>query len=101
MRESPTFELMDLFKEQGAEVDYHDPHIPVITPTREHAEWTGIESVDWNQQSISSYDVIVIATHHKVFNLQELTDWADLIVDTRNALVKSNITGKEGQITKA
>jgi UDP-N-acetyl-D-glucosamine dehydrogenase len=101
MRESPTFELMDLFKEQGAEVDYHDPHIPVITPTREHAEWTGIESIEWNQQSISSYDVIVIATHHKVFDLQQLTDWADLIVDTRNALVKSNITGKEGQITKA
>ena len=101
MRESPTFELMDLFKEHGAEVDYYDPHIPVITPTREHAAWTGKETVEWSKEVIESYDAITIATHHKAFDLNELVDWADLIVDTRNALVKSSIKGKPNQVFKA
>ncbi len=101
MRESPTFELMDLFAAQGAEVDYYDPHIPVVSPTREHAAWTGHESVTWNQESIEVYDAVVIATHHKSFDLGELVNWADLIIDTRNAFKKANVSGKPGQITKA
>lgn len=101
MRESPTFELMDLLKQQGAEVSYYDPHIPTITPTREHVDWTGVKSIIWNRENISSYDAIIIATHHKAFNLQELTDWADLVIDTRDAFVKSAIRPKDGQVVKA
>ncbi|WP_425508196.1 nucleotide sugar dehydrogenase [Sulfuriroseicoccus oceanibius] len=101
MRESPAFELMDLLKEQGAEVDYYDPHLPVITPTREHAEWTGTQSIEWNEQAIRGYDAVLISTHHKAFDLQQLVDWADIIVDTRNALAKSGIEPKDGQLTKA
>lgn len=101
MRESPSFDLMDLLKDQGAEVTYYDPHIPVITPTREHAAWTGNKSVAWDKETIASYDAVIVATHHKAFDIQQLVDWADLIIDTRNALAKSNVTGKEGQVLKA
>lgn len=101
MRESPTFELMDLFKEQGAEVYYYDPHIPKITPTREHAMWTGLKSVDWNKGMIESFDAVVIATHHKIFKLKELVEYADLIIDTRNALSKEGLVHREGQVRKA
>src|SRR5206468_4084727 len=65
MRESPTFTLLDLLKKRGAEVAYYDPHIPVIPPTREHAEWTGMRSLVWNRETIASYDVGVVATAHK------------------------------------
>ena len=41
MRESPTFELMDRFVALGASVSYHDQHVPVIGPTRKHANWKG------------------------------------------------------------
>lgn len=101
MRESPTFELMDRFKEHGAEVEYYDPHIPEITPTREHAAWTGNRSVEWNREKISQYDAVIIATHHSVFNLSELVEWSDLIVDTRNALSKDGIEARAGQLVKA
>ena len=37
-RESPSYVLMDLLQERGAEVDYYDPYVPVIKPTREHAQ---------------------------------------------------------------
>ena len=86
MRESPTFELMDLYSAQGAEVNYYDPHLPEIMPTREHANWTGKKSVAWSEEIISKYDVVVISTNHKAVNLQELADWSDVIVDTRNAM---------------
>ncbi len=46
MRESPTFDLMDRFQKLGASIDYHDPYIPVIGPTREHAAWQGRKA--WN-----------------------------------------------------
>lgn len=85
-RESPTFVLMDLLKERGAEVAYFDPHIAVVGPMREHAAWTGLKSVAWNKETISGFDAVVIATAHDAVNYKELVDWAQCIIDTRNAL---------------
>jgi UDP-N-acetyl-D-glucosamine dehydrogenase len=84
MRESPTFKLLDMFKDLGAEVGYYDSYIPEILPTREHAEWTGTKSVEWKQDIISEFDLVVIATDHSNVNYSELKDWASLIIDSRN-----------------
>lgn len=86
MRESPTFELMDHFSALGANVSYHDPHIPEIGPTREHAKWQGTRSVSWNRDTIGAADAVVIATNHSAFNLAELAEWARLVIDTRDAM---------------
>jgi UDP-N-acetyl-D-glucosamine dehydrogenase len=99
MRESPTFKLFDLLKVHGAEVSFYDPHIPVITPTREHAQYTGWESIVWEKSVVSSFDLVLISTNHAKYNLKELAEWAPHIVDTRNAMV--NITTRPGQVTKA
>jgi UDP-N-acetyl-D-glucosamine dehydrogenase len=86
MRESPTFELMDRFSALGADVDYHDPHVPVIGPTREHAKWQAVRSVPWNQGTISLYDAVVISTNHKAVDLSQFGEWSRLVVDTRDAM---------------
>lgn len=99
MRESPTFILLDLLKKQGAEVAYHDPLVPVINPTREHGAWTGTKSVAWDQKTISGFDAVVIATAHKTVNYQELANWCDCIIDSRNAMV--NVPSKPNQVWKA
>ena len=99
MRESPTFELFDLLDSQGAIIEYYDPHVPEIIPTREHAKWTGQKSAKWSAEEIASYDAVIICTNHKIFDLEMLVDNADLIVDTRNAM--REIEGKTGQIRKA
>lgn len=88
MRESPTFELMDRFAALGGEISYFDPHIPEIGPTCEHAKWKGHSSMIWTEENIRAQDCIVIVTNHKAVNLQELADWATLIVDTRNAMAQ-------------
>jgi len=98
-RESPSYTLLDLFKERGAEMAYFDPHVPVIRPSREHGHWAGTKSVPWTKESISSYDVVVISTNHKKANNQELADWAQAIVDTRNAMADVKVDA--GKVWKA
>lgn len=85
-RESPTFALFEILTRAGAAVDYHDPHIPVIKPTREHAEWTGRRSAPWDRATISAYDLVIISTAHAAVNYAQLGDWAQAIIDTRNAM---------------
>jgi UDP-N-acetyl-D-glucosamine dehydrogenase len=99
MRESPTFALLDGFKRLGAEVAYYDPHVPVVGPTREHMNWAGVQSVEWNETMIRAQDCIVISTHHAAFDLGQLAEWSDLIIDTRNAMA-STATRPE-QVVKA
>ena len=101
MRESPTFELMDELADLGADVSYHDPHIPEIIPTREHARWTGARSVEWSPETIASFDCVLIATNHQAFDLAGLLEAADLVVDTRNAITKAGLVPREGQVVKA
>ena len=99
LRESPTFRLLDLLKDSGAHVAYYDPYIPLIGPTREHAAWKGVKSVKWNRQTIGSFDVVLISTAHKSVNYRELAEWAETIVDARNAM--AGVQTKRGQVWKA
>ncbi len=88
-RESPGFVLMDLMKASGAEVAYYDPYIPVIKPTREHAHWAGVQSVEWDEATIREFDAIVVATAHANVDYEKLGKWSQLIIDTRNAVPAS------------
>ena len=98
-RESPSYQLLDLLKHQGATVAYYDPHVPVIRPTREHPHWAGTKSVVWNRETVSSFDLVLISTAHKAVNYQELADWAAAIVDTRNAMAGCRVA--PGKLWKA
>jgi len=90
-RESPSYVLMDLLSERGAELEYYDPYVPVIKPTREHSHFAGRKSVEWNRATIESFDVVLIATNHSCVNYQELANWAQCIVDTRNAMSGTHV----------
>jgi UDP-N-acetyl-D-glucosamine dehydrogenase len=98
-RESPSYVLMDLLQQRGAEVSYYDPYVPIIKPTREHQQLAGTKSVEWNRASIESFDLVLIATNHTCVNYQDLADWAHCIVDTRNAM--SGIQVRSGKVWKA
>ncbi|HEY6152328.1 MAG TPA: nucleotide sugar dehydrogenase [Candidatus Udaeobacter sp.] len=98
-RQSPSYVLMELLEQRHAEVDYYDPYIPVIKPTREHAQFAGKKSVEWNRTTIQKYDVVLIATNHSCVNYRDLADWSPCIVDTRNAM--ASIPASSGKIWKA
>ena len=98
-RESPSYVLMRLLAERGAEVAYYDPYVPAIKSTREHSQFTGRKSVEWNRATIGNFDVVLIATNHSCINYHELADWARCIVDTRNAMAKVSVV--PGKVWKA
>jgi UDP-N-acetyl-D-glucosamine dehydrogenase len=85
-RESPSYVLMKLLTERGAKVAYYDPYVPVIKPTREHPQFAGRKSIEWNRSTIENFDVVLIATNHSSVNYRELGAWAQCIVDSRNAM---------------
>ena len=85
-RESPSYVLMDLLSQRGAELEYYDPYVPMIKPTREHSHWAGKKSIEWGRATIESFDLVLIATNHSCVDYQDLADWARCIVDTRNAM---------------
>jgi UDP-N-acetyl-D-glucosamine dehydrogenase len=89
MRESPTFALLDKLQSMGANVAYYDPYIPIVTSTREHANWTGTRSISWTEDEIRSFDCIVISTAHRCINYEVLIEWANLLIDTRNVVSSS------------
>jgi UDP-N-acetyl-D-glucosamine dehydrogenase len=91
-RESPSYRIMETLKQRGAEVAYYDPYVPVIRPTREHPQWTGTKSVLWDRLTIGGFDAVVITTAHACVNYQELADWAQCIVDTRNAMAAVQVS---------
>src|SRR5260221_9766251 len=80
-RESPSYTLMEILKSRGAEVAYYDPYVPVIRPTREHAHWTGTRSVQWNRETVRSFDAVIISTNHTSVSCKELSEWSTCIVD--------------------
>jgi UDP-N-acetyl-D-glucosamine dehydrogenase len=98
-RESPSYVLMNLLHDRGAEISYYDPFVPVIRPTREHPHWAGTKSIQWSREVLHSYDVVLISTNHAAVDYQELADCVDCIVDTRNAMV--GVSCKPAQIWKA
>jgi UDP-N-acetyl-D-glucosamine dehydrogenase len=98
-RESPSYRLLEKLSQRGADVAYHDPYVPVIRPTREHSQWAGTESVSWDKPTISGFDLVIIATAHAGVNYHALADWAQCIVDTRNAMAKVEV--RQGKVWKA
>jgi UDP-N-acetyl-D-glucosamine dehydrogenase len=98
-RESPSYRLMELLKRRGALVSYYDPHVPVIGMTREHADWAGTRSVEWEESVIRSFDVVIVATAHDCVDYTALAAWSKCIVDTRNAMAGTDVS--EAQVWKA
>lgn len=98
-RESPAFRLIEGLEERRAAVSYHDPHIPVIPPTREHARLTGRTSVALTADTLAAFDAVVIVTDHDGVDYQLIADCCPIVVDTRNAMRVT--TGRADRIVKA
>ncbi len=91
-RESPSFKLMNLLLEKGAEVQYNDPHIPVLPRGRQQS--LTLTSVPLTPETLSGFDCILLATDHSAYDYDFIWQHANLIVDTRN------VYRKKEQMTK-
>ena len=85
-RESPAYEIIDLLEVLGAEVSYHDPHVPQIPPTRRHAAKAGLGSLPLTRETLAAHDAVVLVTDHGAMDYELVLQHANLIVDTRGRL---------------
>jgi len=81
MRESPALKILQLIQNAGADVSYHDQHVPELPEF-------GLRSVPMEPDA---YDCIAIVTAHSTIDYEDLVDRAHVVVDFRNA------TGKKGR----
>ncbi|MCH7564364.1 MAG: nucleotide sugar dehydrogenase [Gemmatimonadetes bacterium] len=79
VRESPALDIMRLLAADGAEVEYHDPHVPRIE--EDGAAW---ESVELTDERLSGVDAVVIATDHSAVDYGRVLDLAPVVVDARH-----------------
>lgn len=91
-RESPSLKLIELIEKRGAHVEFHDPFIPVIPPTRKYAELTGRKSVSVSRESLAGFDAVLIATDHDDVDYASLVANSKLVVDTRNACARAGVS---------
>ena len=96
-RESPSFKLLELLQEKGAELHYNDPHIPVLPPMRKYS--FNLKSTDLTAETLAAMDCILLATDHSAYDYRFILDHADLIVDTRNAF--NGLRGAEHKVVQA
>jgi len=95
LRESPALVIMHELIEKGALVEYFDPWIPEIPPTRAHPHLAGRRSIVWTPARFSqSFDAALIVTDHDSVDYGELVAGLDLVVDTRNA-TRQVLKGRE------
>ena len=82
VRESPALDIIELLRQKGADVQYHDPYVPSIRVDGNQR----LESCDYSAELLQTANCVVIVTNHSAFNWQEVLDNSKVIVDTRNAL---------------
>jgi UDP-N-acetyl-D-glucosamine dehydrogenase len=98
MRESPSLKLISLFRKMGALVDYNDPFIPKLPPTRKYK--FEMSSVELTPENLDSYDLVLLSTDHSGYDYKFIHEHAKLIVDTRNAFERAGVD-VNGKVNKA
>ena len=85
IRESPALDIIRLLESQGAQVSYHDPHVPVFRENgKEH------RSVALTSRSVAAADCVMIVTDHRAIDYEMIRQAARLVVDTRHALCQGD-----------
>ena len=79
LRESPALDIIHLLEQKGAQVTYHDPHVPAF----EH-DGMAMRSVMDLDAALAAADCVVITTDHSLYNWASIRKVARLVVDTRH-----------------
>ncbi|MDE0854350.1 MAG: nucleotide sugar dehydrogenase [Nevskia sp.] len=86
LRESPALELLEQLQQLGAEVEYSDPHIPVIPPLRRGR--IALSSVAVTPEHLASCDAVIVAADHDAFDYAAIAHHALIVIDTRGVFRK-------------
>jgi UDP-N-acetyl-D-glucosamine dehydrogenase len=89
-RESPSLKIIQLLKQQGAYVEYHDPYAPTCENHRHYPE-INLKSLPLTKENLQTFDAVLIATNHDNVDYELVADNSSLIIDTRNILASKGL----------
>lgn len=84
IRESPALVLIERLRGKGADVSFHDPHVPELTSGRHYS--IDLASVDLSPELLAASDAVLIVTDHAAVDYEAVKAHAPLVVDTRGVL---------------
>ncbi len=85
----PTLDIIHLLEQKGANVSYHDPHVPAF-----HHEGMEMASVSNLEDALRAADCVVVVTDHSSYDWGAVQQSARLLVDTRHVTRKGERTGE-------
>lgn len=85
VRETPAAEIIKLLFERGAEVSYHDPHVPLFAGMRRYQEFR-MHSVPLSAKTLTEADCVLVVTNHQAIDWALVARHARVVVDSRNAM---------------
>ena len=81
IRESPALDVIRLLHLRGADVSYHDPHVPVLKE-----DTIALNSVPLTAETLTQTDCVIIVTDHAAIDYPLIARHARAVVDTRHVL---------------
>lgn len=82
-RESPAFDVIERLLHLGADISYHDPHIPKAPRMRTWPDLPEMHSVPLTAEGLAAVDAVIVVTDHGAVDYDLVVEHADLVVDTR------------------
>ncbi len=99
IRESPAAEIIELLRDRGARVEYHDPHMPRFPSMRKHR--IDLESRPLSAALLKAQDAVLVVTDHDAVDYRLVARASRLVVDTRNALARIPARDVKARVVKA
>jgi len=81
VRESPALRLIELLGELGADLSYHDPHVPSLRP-----EGIELDSVALDDATLEEADIVCVVAAHSGVDYAHVAEHAKLVLDFRNVV---------------
>lgn len=96
VRESPAIGIAEQLLDKGANLTYHDPYIEQM---RLDGKGT-LKNSELTDESLSNCDCVLIVTDHTGIDYEKVVRLAPLVIDTRNATRKLNLSEYEDKIIR-
>ncbi len=80
VRESLALDIIELLRDRGADVRYHDPYVPSILHSGH-----GLNSEPDATQAVAEADCVLVVTDHSTYDWPAICRAARCIVDARHA----------------
>jgi UDP-N-acetyl-D-glucosamine dehydrogenase len=95
VRESPALDVIRLLESDGADISYHDPHVPELKE-----DGRLLACAPLTKEALAAADAVVILTDHSAFDYDWIVEHSRVLIDARHAVPRAGREAGTGWIVK-